>query len=127
MKYLLALLICPFLSASECANHKKQVVTTKENSEQVKDSIPACVQRMIDSGRKEIPDAPVQVDEYIFKGKKTFLFTAQCCDQFNMLYDDSCKAICAPSGGFTGRGDLRCTDFDSLAKHIKIVWKNSSK
>ena len=114
MKYLLALLICPFLSASECANHKKQVVTTKENSEQVKDSIPACVQRMIDSGRKEIPDAPVQVDEYIFKGKKTFLFTAQCCDQFNMLYDDSCKAICAPSGGFTGRGDLRCTDFDSL-------------
>lgn len=127
MKYLFVLLIIPFLSASKCGEHKKKT-SDQENTRLVNDSIPACVQKLIDDGNKEIPpSAPLQVDEYFYKNKKVFLLTAQCCDQFNMLYDDSCKAICAPSGGFTGRGDLRCPDFDSLAKHVKVIWKNPLK
>ncbi len=114
MKNLIALLLIPFLSASECGNHKK-------------DPVPACVQALIDKGTKEPMDAPVQIDEYSYNGKKVYLFIAQCCDQYNMLYDDSCKAICAPSGGFTGRGDGKCKDFDSTAKHVKLIWKNPSK
>lgn len=126
MKYLLILLLVPLFSASKCGEHKKENAG-QENTEAAKDSIPACVQKLIDAGSKEIPDAPLQVDEYLYKNKKVFLLTAQCCDQFNILYDDSCKAICAPSGGFTGRGDGKCTDFDSTAKHIKLLWKNPSK
>lgn len=126
MKFLFAFLLVPFLSVSKCG-HKKHSTESRDTTA-VNDSIPACVQKLIDEGNKERPpNAPLQVDEYIYKNKKVFLFTAQCCDQFNMLYDDSCKAICAPSGGFTGRGDMKCGDFDSTAKHIKLIWKNPIK
>ena len=128
MKYLLVLLFIPFLSTTECGKHKKNATAAQKNNEPVKDTIPACVRKLIDEGNKETPpSAPIQIDEYLFNNKKVFLLTAQCCDQFNMLYDDSCKAICAPSGGFTGRGDGKCTDFDKEAKYVKMIWKNPAK
>ena len=98
MKYLLILLVFPFLSASECGKKKE---------------IP--------------PNPPLQVDEYLYNGKKVFLFTAPCCDFFNMVYDDSCKAVCAPSGGITGKGDGKCEDFATTAKFVKSIWKNAEK
>ncbi len=126
MKYLLILFVVPFLSASECGKKKKN--KTAVNIETVKDSIPVCVRKMIDEANKEIPpNAPVQVDEYSYNGKTVFLLTAQCCDQFNTLYDDSCKMICSPSGGITGRGDRKCEDFSKTAKHIKMIWTNTAK
>ncbi|NOT51787.1 MAG: hypothetical protein HOP10_10990 [Chitinophagaceae bacterium] len=124
MKYLLALLLVPFLTANECGKNKTKAVPETENEQQVKDSIPACVRALIG---KEPMDAPVQIDAYLYKEKKVYLFTAQCCDQYNMLYDDNCKAICAPSGGFTGSGDGKCKDFDSIAKHVKLIWREPSK
>jgi hypothetical protein len=127
MKYFFILLIFPLLSVSECGNHKTKSDATTENREQVKDSIPSCVRKLIDKGTKEVPEAPVQIDEYSYKGKKVYLFIAQCCDQYNMLYDENCKEICAPTGGFTGKGDGKCKDFDSTAKHVKLIWKNPSK
>ena len=94
----------------------------------MKDSIPVCVRKLIDEGNKEIPpNPPQQADEYFYNGKTVFLFTAQCCDQFNTLYDDSCKMICSPSGGITGRGDRKCEDFFKTAKHVKIIWKNPAQ
>ena len=123
MKYLLVLLLVPILSASDCGHHKKESAV-KEDQQAAKDSIPVCVRALIG---KEPTEAPLQIDEYLYKGKKVYLFTPQCCDQFHMLYDDSCKSICAPTGGFTGRGDGKCTDFDSTAKHVKLIWASSSK
>ena len=125
MKYLLILLVFPFLSASECGKKKKKKEKADNIKEAVKDSIPVCVRKMID---KTMPiDLPEQVDEYIYNGKTVFLLTAQCCDQFNTLYDDSCKMICSPSGGITGRGDRKCEDFSTTAKHVKILWRNTTK
>ena len=126
MRYLFALLLVSILSASKCG-HKKNSIDSKDTTI-LNDSIPACVRKLIDNANKETPSsAALQVDEYLYKNKKMFLFTAQCCDQFNMLYDDSCKAVCAPTGGFSGRGDGKCTDFDSAAEHIRLVWKNPSQ
>ena len=83
---------------------------------------------MIDVQQKEIPpNAPVQIEEYVYKGKTVYLFTAQCCDQYNVLYDDSCKMICAPSGGFIGKGDGKCEDFLKMARLVKLIWKESPK
>ena len=128
MKYLVLVLIIPFLSASECRKHKKKEVALPENTKPVSDSVPFCVRQLINEGNKETPpNAPLQVDEYLYNNKKVFLFTAPCCDQFDMLYDDSCKAICAPSGGFSGRGDGKCPDFSKTARYIKIVWKSAAK
>jgi hypothetical protein len=122
MKILLLLIAIPFLSASDCGTKKEK--TTTDNLIP-SDSIPACVQRIIDDSKKEDPPMPpVQVDEYLYKGKKVYLFTAQCCDFYNMVYDDSCRNICAPTGGITGKGDGKCPDFDSTAKLVKNIWKN---
>jgi hypothetical protein len=88
---------------------------------------PACIKKLIDETEgKSSAERPLQVDEYIYNGRTVYLFTAPCCDQFNMLYDDKCNVLCAASGGFTGRGDGKCPDFLKEAKHIKTIWKNSS-
>jgi len=131
MKYLLILLVIPFLSATECGKKKKDALPTEVQTEIVDtkiDSIPACVQKLIDDGNKETPStAPIQVDEYLYKDKKVYLAIAQCCDFFNLLYDENCKEICAPTGGFTGKGDGKCPDFEKEAKLIKTIWKEKSE
>ena len=124
MKYLLILLVFPFISASECGKKNK---TTGDDPVST-NSVPACIQKIIDDAEKDIPpDTPQQVDEYLYNGKKTFLVTAHCCDQYNTLYDEDCKMICAPTGGFTGKGDGKCPDFAANAKHVRLVWKNEKK
>ena len=126
MKYLLILLVFPLLSVSKCSEKKKK--KTAEKIVVVKDSIPVCLRKLINDANNEIPpNAPVQIDEYNYNGKTVFLLTAPCCDQFNTLYDDSCKMICSPSGGITGRGDRTCDNFSKNASFVKLVWKNPVK
>jgi hypothetical protein len=121
-------LLVLFMAA--CCGNKKTtagsnaVVAEKTNI----DSIPACVRQIIDAGSKEEPaNPPVQVDEYLYKGKKVYLFTAPCCDQFDQLYDANCKKICAPTGGITGKGDGACPDFATTATFTKLIWKGSTQ
>ena len=112
MKYFLILLAFPVVLEKRC--------------EKISNSIPACVQKKIDSIKAEPKwNPPAEVDEYAYKGQRVFLFTANCCDQFYMLYDGSCNYVCAPSGGFTGKGDGKCADFNENAKHVKLIWKDS--
>jgi hypothetical protein len=88
--------------------------------------IPACIQKKIDTimaAPKGNP--PAQVSEYVYRGQHVFLFSGNCCDQFNVLYDGNCKYIGAPSGGLTGRGDGKCPDFNDTAKLVKLVWKDT--
>lgn len=110
------------LTITECNNHKTPVVKNGES----KDSIPVCITKKIEAIKQEpVWNPPAQVDEYLYNGKQVFLFSSNCCDQFDMLYDDHCNVVCAPSGGFTGKGDGKCTDFFTVAKHIKLVWKDT--
>lgn len=130
MKFILILLAISTLSSSQCSNKKSRTTTPTPQDEQTSSTgdLPVCIRKMIDESNKEIPpNPPLQIDAYMYKGKKVYLFTMDCCDQFNMVYDDSCRSICAPSGGITGRGDGKCPDFDSTAKHLKMVWKKPSK
>lgn len=109
MKYLALLLFLPLLSASDCSK---------------KNELPSCVQRVIDDAvRNEPSGVPVKIDEYLYNGKRVFLFTAPCCDQYNTVYDENCNAVCAPTGGITGKGDGNCTDFTTAATHVREVWK----
>jgi hypothetical protein len=119
MKYALLLIIIPLLSGADCGKKKKKTSGANKN-ETV--AVPTCVQQLIDEAAKTSPPViPAKVDEYFYKGRKAYLFTAPCCDFYNIAYDDSCKRICAPSGGFTGGGDGQCGDFDSTAKFIKTI------
>ena len=87
--------------------------------------LPGCVQEKIDAIKGQPRwNPPAQVDEYTYKGKTVYLFSADCCDQYTTLYDAQCNIICAPSGGMTGKGDRKCTDFNEMAKHVRMVWKD---
>jgi len=90
-----------------------------------KSETPSCIQQKIDL-IKALPNwnPPAEVNEYIYQDKHVYLFSADCCDQFNELYDNNCKYICAPSGGITGKGDMKCTNFSAAAQFVRLVWKD---
>lgn len=90
-----------------------------------KQKLPACISSKIDEIKSQPKWNPAaEVNEYEYQGKKVFLFSSPCCDQYNMLYDENCNPICAPSGGFTGKGDSKCSDFNDVAKHVRLVWRD---
>jgi hypothetical protein len=89
------------------------------------DAVPKCVQEKIEQIKKEPPrSVPAEVHEYVYNGKRVFYFNSDCCDQFNLLYDEHCNYICAPDGGLTGKGDRKCDDFKSASKHVRQIWKD---
>jgi hypothetical protein len=99
----------------------------KENKNQQNDNgIPDCIQLRIEEIKKESKwNPPAEVNEFLYNGNKVYLFTSDCCDQYISLVDASCKTLCAPSGGFTGKGDGKCPDFYDKAKHLRLIWKDS--
>lgn len=112
MKYLLLILAVHLVAIKECNKNK--------------DEIPSCVNKKIEEIKALHKwNPPAEVNEYEYKGDRVWLFTSDCCDQYFMLYDGSCNYICAPSGGLTGKGDGKCSDFYQTAKHVKLVWKDS--
>ena len=121
MKYILLMLISAALMGETCKNKNKAVVA---DPIPVND-IPSCIQQRIDSIKKLSRwNPPAQVNEYRYNSKRVFLFTSDCCDFYDPLYDSACNYIGAPHGGFSGKGDGKCPDFDQAAKHVKLVWKD---
>ena len=56
-------------------------------------------------------EAPSQVTgKVIYAGEPFYSIPSPCCDKYNYLYDSRGVILCAPSGGFTGRGDGSCPD-----------------
>ena len=86
--------------------------------------VPSCILQKIDT-LKTLPrsNPPLKVEEYVYNGKRSYLVTSPCCDQYNLLYNDSCEVICAPSGGYTGAGDGACKDFSANAVFVRTVWE----
>lgn len=88
-------------------------------------SIPDCIRKKIEAIKAEPKwNPPAEINEYEYKGKRVFLITAPCCDRYTELVDENCNYLCAPSGGYTGKGDEKCKDFNQEAKHIRLVWKD---
>jgi hypothetical protein len=95
------------------------VVTTAEGI------TPACILSKIDSIKKEpVWNPPAEIYEYEYQGRKVYAISANCCDFFNTVVDANCTYVCAPSGGFTGRGDGKCREFFKEAKQVRLVWKD---
>lgn len=120
MKIILLLLSFTVLASETCDKKKKTSSTSPEEQ-----SIPTCIQAKIDS-IKNLPrfNPPAEVNEYVYKDKRVFLFSSNCCDNFNLLFDENCNYVCAPTGGISGKGDMKCTDFTEKAKLVRLVWKD---
>ena len=86
---------------------------------------PICILNKIEQIKAQPKWNPAAiVNEYQYQGKQVFLFSSNCCDQYNKLYDINCNYICAPSGGFSGGGDRQCIEFFDNAIFIREVWKD---
>lgn len=85
-------------------------------------NVPDCIEKKIARLRSQ-GDAPLSVSEYLYNGKKVYLFSMDCCDRYNELYDADCQYICSPSGGFSGGGDGKCVNFNQEAEFLRELWK----
>ena len=96
---------------------------TAPQEQTTKDSIPPCIRHKIDSFKIAEPnEKPQRVVEYQYKGKKVYYIAMHCCDFFNPVYDDKCKLLGAPDGGFTGRGDGKLPGFFDEVSKEKLIW-----
>jgi hypothetical protein len=48
------------------------------------------------------------VTRHLMYGRACYYVASPCRDLHNPLYDAQDQYVCAPDGGFTGRGDQRC-------------------
>jgi hypothetical protein len=88
---------------------------------------PSCIETKIEVLIKEpVANPPAEVWKWETEGKIFYYFNAACCDQFSTLYNASCDIICAPDGGFTGRGDGKCPEFPKDTKRT-LIWKDTRK
>jgi len=109
---------CPAKNKAATAAHQTAPTTTA-------DCPPAKIQAKIAELKAAPKASPAyEVWECKYMGQKAYLISAPCCDNYNTLYDTCLNALCAPSGGFTGRGDGQCPDFNEKATDKKLVWRD---
>jgi hypothetical protein len=65
---------------------------------------------------------PATVYRYLFQDKYVYLFSSNCCDQYNYVRQ-RLQVICAPSGGIAGQGDGRCSNFNQMPPKT-LIWKD---
>lgn len=82
------------------------------------DVCPSCLQSI-----KQSSNPPIEIWSYTYNNQIVYLSKADCCDQYDQLYSRDCSLLCAPSGGFTGKGDGKCSDFYEKATDGKLLWK----
>ena len=90
--------------------------------------IPVCIKALITKLEAEpVTNPPSKIYSYTFEGKTVYYLPPVCCDNFSDLYDDSCKIIAHPDGGFTGKGDRKAPTFHDDKKEEKLIWEDKRK
>jgi hypothetical protein len=111
MKWMLTAVVFALLQSHGC---------NKQNAK-----LPPCIQDKIDLVmQKPRYNPPATVYQYYYIDRYVYVFSSDCCDQYNYAYDKDCHPVCAPSGGITGKGDGRCPNFETQATGKTLVWKD---
>ena len=91
---------------------------------ELNEDVPTCIEDQIKEIQCEsVYNPPAEVWKWEADNKVYYLFTSDCCDQFDYLYDANCSIVCSPSGGFTGEGDGNCPEFENQVER-SLVWKD---
>lgn len=98
------------------------------SSAQGDDILPQWVKTLIVKYKADpVGNPPRSIWQYEYKGQIVYYMPEQCCDLGSKLYNDQGTKICEPDGGFAGRGDGNCMDFNAKRKNEKLIWKYSRK
>lgn len=123
MKYFAIILLSISSFFVACKDKKIQNNSEKNTAK----AIPACITAMIEKAKSlPVQNPAMEVWQWKVDDKYYYLVSSPCCDQMNFLYDENCLRVCAPSGGFTGRGDGKCPDFSNKAEK-QLIWKDDRK
>lgn len=116
MKMIILLLVLNFLVLAP-------ILTSCKKSD-LNIDVPSCVENKItEIKEKEVYNPPAEVWKWEVDHNTYYYFTSDCCDQYNYLYDENCDEICAPDGGFMGRGDGKCPEFNGET-NATLIWKD---
>lgn len=117
MKHKVILVLVLVIFVSSCLPRKKI-----DNNK----VLPKCIANSIDRLQQEAVQNPqAQVWKWETDRGVYYYFNAPCCDRMSRLVDTHCLQICAPDGGFTGRGDGKCPEFNNVKK--TLIWKDERK
>jgi hypothetical protein len=86
--------------------------------------VPACVEKELT--KKDSIRKPAEVWRWDVDDKTYYYFRSECCDQYNYLFNDNCEMVCAPDGGFSGKGDGTCPQFEGQIEKT-LIWKDESR
>ena len=88
----------------------------------------SCIQQQIEEFKKQpVTNPPMTVYQYTYNNTLVYYVSAPCCDRYTTLYDKNCNIICRPSGGITGKGDGKCSDFFEKRTDEKLIWTDTRK
>jgi len=97
-----------------------------ENSESDSE-YPNCIETKINELKNSpVQNPPAEVWKWEVNNEVYYYVTSDCCDQFNILYNENCVSVCAPDGGITGNGDGNCPEFNNTIEKT-LVWKDLRK
>lgn len=86
-------------------------------------ALSACIdEQIMKIENNEIENPPRIIWEWKVDGKTYYYYTAECCDQFNYLFDNNCNMICAPDGGIAGTGHGECPEFIGEVEET-LIWE----
>ncbi|MBC7937205.1 MAG: hypothetical protein H7Y86_17815 [Rhizobacter sp.] len=71
---------------------------------------------------EKVQNPPRKIYRYTYRNKTVLYVPSICCDFFSDMYDNNCKLIGHPDGGFTGKGDGTMTDFFESRKDEQLIW-----
>jgi hypothetical protein len=74
-----------------------------------------------------VANPPARITQFEFRGQTVYYLPPRCCDIPSTLYDAQGAVLCSPDGGFTGRGDGKCTDFFSTRTNERPIWSDKRK
>jgi hypothetical protein len=105
----------------------QQPATTSESAS-VSTEKPEWLQQKILTFEKDKPtNPPVKIYSYQYNNRQVYFITSRCCDIPSELYSVEGLQLCQPDGGYSGRGDGKCTDFFQARTAEKLVWEDLRK
>lgn len=94
--------------------------------EEYEPEIPPCIQTIIQQkGQSSTSERFIAIYRYKYQKRYVYFGLSDCCDFYNLLFDQTCQVICAPNGGFTGGGDGKCPNFFNEATEKTELWRKS--
>ena len=80
---------------------------------------------LISQLQNEAPaNPPAKIYRYTYNNQEVYYLTGRCCDIPSKLFDKDGNQLCQPDGGFTGKGDGRCTDFLEKRTNETLIWED---